>query len=60
MAVDNTLQQLVHEILDLKSGEAFFFLLEILLQVQVEVLESQVELILAVRNVEQLNDVRMA
>ena len=60
MAVDNTLKQLVHEILDLKSGEAFFFLLEILLQVQVEVLESQVELILAVCNVEQLNDVRMA
>lgn len=62
VAVHNALQQLVHEALDLKWGEtlALLLLLEVLLQVQVKVLKGQVQLVVAVRNVQELNDVGVA
>lgn len=48
VAVNDTLQQLVHEALDLERGEAFFllFTLEELLQVKVKVLKRKVQLVM--------------
>jgi len=62
VAVNDALQQLVHEALDLEWWEAFALLLlfKVLLQVEVKVLKRKVKLVMSVRNVQQLNNVGVA
>lgn len=59
VAVQQCLQDLVHDVLGLAQVHGIPFLVEVLFEVRVEILEDQVELILAVDDFLELHDVGM-
>lgn len=59
MAVEQAYQQLFHKMLHLGRGQGSSIFVEILLHINVEIIKDEVELVLAMGNVLQLNDVRV-
>jgi len=59
MAVEKAHQQLFHKMLHLGRGQGSSVFVKVLLHIYVEIVEDEVELVLAMGNVLQLNDVRV-